>query len=377
MRSRSRSRSREREKERTREKTASRNRSRSASRERDENATGEAERPRSPVATGIGSPAMGLTGLEFIPKVHSPLASPPATEPEHMVQKGAEKTSSATRDENRQSTGEGPEETDEMNASDATETPPPPPPLPPAVPPPSLDAAVSSSLGLPHLSIPVATSPIGTPEHLEESPTSHTSYFLLAPGADLARSPQAMPDCLPNVPSLDEAPNWEDEFDDDEFDDPGHDGTGELGFVSSGRRKSSGTKAQEARMSLLEALGISKTQAEREEELELSERAAERRRNEMQARERERLESLRQEAEERNQRKDDGSLGFMDIDLEAAQDVRPDGPSTENSNSLSEFGEAGDLSVGDLEDPLMIDEASLSALERIFVCAKSEAVEER
>ncbi|GAA6005324.1 hypothetical protein JCM11491_002658 [Sporobolomyces phaffii] len=365
-RSRSRSRSREREKEKAR------SRSRSGSREREEAAEDRGDRPRSPVAA-LGTAGMRLTGLEFVPKVHSPLASPPATEPNENT-KMSDAEDDARRDE---SDGDEDQETPEPGsaaADDASSSVAGPPSLPPPVPPPSDDPAVTSALGLPLLSIPTATSPVGTPEHLEESPTSRSSYFALAPGAALARSPPPLPDhlaSLPSIPVLERAPSWEDELDEDDFDYVDHDGTGEIGFSSAERRKSSGTKAEEERVSLLQALGLSKTQAERDEERELSERAAEKRLLEMETRERERLELMQEE--ERERQREFKSLGFMDIDLEAQ------GPPDEAEHELDPgFGEAGDLSVGDLgSDTITIDEESLSALERIFVCAKSEAVEER
>ncbi|GAA5950484.1 hypothetical protein JCM3765_004563 [Sporobolomyces pararoseus] len=376
-RSRSRSRSREREKTRSQEKSSSRSRSRSGSREREDMSMEESEKPRSPlspIASGpLGSAGMRLTGLEFAPKVHSPLASPPATEPEE-----SSKMSESEETEDMSSRqGEERETAVEASSQDATaataeegEV------LPPSSPAPSNDPQVSSALGLPHLSIPVATSPVGDPEHLEESPTSHSSYFALAPGAALARSPPPLPDhlaTLPSIPIHQHTSSWEDEFDEDDFDDLDHDGSGELGVSNAGRRKSSGTRAEEERVSILQALGISKSQAERDEERDLSERAAERRRIELETRENERLELLRKEEEERALSKEYGSMGFMDIDLEA-QGAEDDGEKEDDQG----FGEAGDLSVGDLGDErFTIDEESLSALEKIFVCAKSEAVEER
>jgi hypothetical protein len=319
---------------------------------------------------------MRLTGLEFAPRVHSPLASPPATEPEEnsKMSKTSETKEAEVQDEETQQGVIADE--NESTIGPASPQPENPPTLPPPVPPPSQDPQVSTALGLPPLSIPTATSPVGTPEHLEESPTSHSSYFSLAPGAALARSPPPLPEhlaTLPSIPSLERAPSWEDELDEDDFDDLDHDGSGELGFANGGRRKSSGTRAEEERVSILQALGITKTQAEREEERELSERAAEQRRSEFEARENDRLELLRKEEEERGQCREYGSLGFMDIDLEAQGALEDE----TQENDLG-FGEAGDLSVGDLgDDPLTIDEESLSALEKIFVCAKSEAVEER
>lgn len=316
---------------------------------------------------------MRLTGLEFAPKVHSPLASPPATEPgesskvpeseeiEVAPSKEGELRGMAVEASSQDDTAAKVEEQAE---------------LPPPIPPPSTDPQFSSALGLPHLSIPVATSPVGDPEHLEESPTSRSSYFALAPGAALARSPPPLPDhlaTLPAIPIHQHTSSWEDEFDEDDFDDLDHDGSGELGFSDVGRRKSSGTRAEEERVSILQALGITKSQAERDEERELSERAAEKRRIELEKRENERLDLLRKEEEERGQLKEHGSIGFMDIDLEAQGAAENDREEDDPG-----FGEAGDLSVGDLGDErLTIDEESLSALEKIFVCAKSEAVEER
>ena len=317
------------------------------------------------------SPAgMRLTGLEFVPKVHSPLASPPATEPREsskMVQVEEEKEESAIEQEET-STPEPSTENAETDLTSTTSR------LPPPIPPPSIDRTISSALGLPHLAIPSASSPVGTPEHLEESPTSSESYFALAPGAALARSPPPLPDhlaTLPALPSLERPPSWEDELDDDDFDDVDHDGTGELGYSAGARRKSSGTKTEEERVSLLQALGISKTDAEREEEREMAEQEAERRRVEQESQEREREERARED--ERERQREFSALGFMDVDLEAQEKALE-----QEDGDVGNAGEAGDLSVGDVEAAaLQIDEESLSALERIFVCAKSEAVEER
>ncbi|GAA6061536.1 hypothetical protein JCM10212_002743 [Sporobolomyces blumeae] len=266
--------------------------------------------------------------------------------------------------------------------------------LAPPVPPPSSDPATSSSLGLPHLAIPTTTSsPIGTPEHLEDSlsPSSpQSSYFSLAPGAALARSPTSTSSALSPVslnsvsfssgppPPLERAPSWEDELDDDEFDTLDPDGSGEICF-SSARRSSSGTKSDGERVSLLEALGISKTDEEREQELAFSAREAERRRLELEEQARERAERAREaERAERERDNEVEGLGFMEVDLSSnREDADVESRHGEEEESMG-VGEAGDLSVGDASaDVLTIDEESLSALERIFVCAKSEAVEER
>jgi len=316
---------------------------------------------------------MRLAGLEFVPKVHSPLASPPATEPREsskMVQVEEEKEENATEEEegdHASTLGMSTEETTTDVAGSSSQ-------LPPPIPPPSIDRTISSALGLPHLAIPSASSPVGTPEHLEESPTSSESYFALAPGAALARSPPPLPEhlaTLPALPSLERPPSWEDELDDDDFDDIDHDGTGELGYTAGTRRKSSGTKTEEERVSLLQALGISKTDAERDKEREMAEQEAERRRVEQESQELEREERARED--ERERQREFSALGFMDVDLEAQEKALG-----EEDDGVGLAGEAGDLSVGDVDgDTLQIDEESLSALERIFVCAKSEAVEER
>lgn len=60
-----------------------------------------------------------------------------------------------------------------------------------------------------------------------------------------------------------------------------------------------------------------------------------------------------------------GGLGFMDVDA-------PSSLGLETSEALFEEAESADEG-----EAIAIDEESLSALERIFICAKSEVAEER
>lgn len=316
---------------------------------------------------------MRLTGLEFVPKVHSPLASPPATEPTQ-----ASKMSDGTEEtevEQREEEGEGEMSVDgeraevEGGTQDEKRETYEPPTFPPPVPPTSNDQTLSSSLGLPRLAIPEASSPVGTPEHLEESPTSHNSYFALAPGAALARSPPPLPDhlaTLPSLPLLERTSSWEDELEDDDFDNVEEDRNRAVGPSAGARRKSHGLTIETESVSILQALGIKKSP----NELESHEDEGRRSNGEVEAHEQENQDDAQEEEGERE--REYGALGFMDIDLEAQE-------AAEHHYEYDQgFGEAGDLSVGDLtNDSLTIDEESLSALERIFVCAKSEAVEER
>ncbi|GAA5934091.1 uncharacterized protein JCM15063_000552 [Sporobolomyces koalae] len=383
LRARSRSRSRERDKSRSRSRSHSPKDGRDHA-DSDKEVDGHHDRPRSPGG-------MRLTGLEFVPKVHSPLVSPPATDESEFEMTGPEVMDDEHEPEQDEIVANG----GSSDSSEDEKKPSPPSMLPPPIPPPHIDPTISSALGLPYLSIPNATSPIGTPEHLEESPTSIDSYFALAPGAALVRSPASLSGHTITLPpatdsSNDRGSNWEDELDEDDYDSINtghheHDETGELGTAT--QRTTDVTATRPDKVNLLQMLGITKTDAEREAEREFAERESERRRLEHEAQERDREERMRQEELLRQQQRRDeqeqeygGSSGFMEIDLENQGEYLVDSTTMDESHDYG-FGEAGDLSVGDVVDvegeSLTIDEESLSALERIFVCAKSEAVEER
>ncbi|GAA5861784.1 hypothetical protein JCM1840_005268 [Sporobolomyces johnsonii] len=356
-----------------------RSKSRSRSRERERSRSRSRERDASP-----GS--IKLSGMEFAPKVHSPLASPALGEAGEEEQGATKKwghaeereSTEAEKSEAQQEKVEQPVKEDQSMADIETTSAPTHEQQPQLAPPVSTtDPGSTTALGLPlgGTSIPRATSPIGIPEHLEDSlpPSSpDSSYFSLAPGQVRALSP---PPLLPksDAPPHERAPSWEDEIDDDEFDELDDDGSGELGLGGGGgggaRRRSSGEKE---RVSLLVALGITKSPEEVAERAKMEAAAA------RAAAESERLKALEEEEEEERRqsprRGGFGALGFMEVDLEAQGENDP----YEQQQQQQVEGEAGDLSVGDASgEVLTIDEESLSALERIFVCAKSDSVEER
>ena len=232
---------------------------------------------------------------------------------------------------------------------------------PPTGPPPSLG---------PPLLPQISTSPLGTPEHVENSLSpadSTSSYFTLPERTSVASEPPkpAPTPSRASVPPLERAPSWEDlEVDEDEDEDDffGHDdGSGELGFMPTARRRSSGEAGRD-RISILEEL-----------ELEgVSDHAM-------------------------------ASTLVSGVSIPVAQSLAPPAPSmtaSDSSNDMqldtstsSQAGQAGsvamvmpsedeqvpDASREEEEDDGMlgIDEEMLSALERIFICAKSEAVEDR
>lgn len=232
---------------------------------------------------------------------------------------------------------------------------------PPSGPPPSLG---------PPLLPQISTSPLGTPEHVENSLSpadSTSSYFTLPERTSVASEPpkSAPTPSRASVPPLERAPSWEDlEVDEDEDEDDffGHDdGSGELGFMPTARRRSSGEAGRD-RISILEEL-----------ELEgVSDHAT-------------------------------ASTLVSGVSIPVAQSLAPPVPSmtaSDRSNDMqldtstsSQAGQAGsvamvtpsedeqvpDASREEEEDDGMlgIDEEMLSALERIFICAKSEAVEDR
>ncbi|GAA5955600.1 hypothetical protein JCM21900_006666 [Sporobolomyces salmonicolor] len=357
--------------------TPLRSKSRSRSRERERSRSRSRERDASPGSIKLG-------GMDFAPKVHSPLASPALGEAGEEEQGGIQKWGHA--EEQKEKAGESREaekseaqqekveqavkEDQRMADIETTSTPSheEQPQLAPPIP--TTDAGLTTALGVPLLdtSIPRVTSPIGIPEHLEDSlsPSSpNSSYYSLAPGQVRAPSP---PPFLPksDAPPLERAPSWEDEIDDDEFDELDDDGSGELGFGGCGgaRRRSSGA-AEKERVSVLVALGITKSPEEAAERAQMEAAAA------GAAAESERLKAQEQEEREQQPKRGSfGALGFMDVDLEAQ------GMNQQQQHQVE--GEAGDLSVGDASgEVLTIDEESLSALERIFVCAKSDSVEER
>ncbi|GAA6009944.1 hypothetical protein JCM10207_002168 [Rhodosporidiobolus poonsookiae] len=244
--------------------------------------------------------------------------------------------------------------------------------------PPTTVPSPSLSLAIPTSSID-GSSPIGTPEHVELSispaePTS--SYFSLHSGSHSAPPPSKLPDSgLPSkpsaVPPLERAPSWDDllvapEEDDDEDDFfAGDDGSGEVGFGPGGagaqaRRRSSGDKE---RPSLLEALGIGSHAPPGTVSLPPSSTPIGAAAPVAGSSEDEPEPAMPHEGGHF------GALGFMEVDLETGTLVP----------GRREGAEEDGVGAGEIEDEgmLAIDEESLSMLERIFVCAKSETVEDR
>lgn len=214
---------------------------------------------------------------------------------------------------------------------------------------------------LPRLDI----SPEGTPEHVEVSLSpadSTSSYFDLPERTSVAAEP---PSSGPSskrsaVPPLERAPSWEDleidEDDEDFFADD--DGSGQ-GYTPS-RRRSSGAEGRE-RVSILEELELA-GEANRSSE----DRAA--------------LEETT--AEQHSLPPPVPGIGAPPGE---SGDMQIDAPTQEASDASFDFGESSadgafgpdDNRQADDDGMLAIDEESLSALERIFICAKSEAVEDR
>ncbi|GAA5836046.1 hypothetical protein JCM11251_006634 [Rhodosporidiobolus azoricus] len=379
-------------------RSPSRSRSRSRSNEREEVSDGDAQAGgKISPPSSIHLPARSAIPADLVknlPRVHSPLASPAV--------RAEEETEGETEGEEEEKVEEQEDEPVEpQQEAEGLLTPPQvhspclglggleepafpspfsaiaeegAPPTPPAVPsPPSSRIATlgppprppqlvtSASAGSP-------TSPIGTPEHLETSisPTSSASSYFSLPSGTCISAPLPPPSSssptgvsrASAVPPLERAPSWEDEFDEDEDFFADDDGSGEVGFTPQRRRSSGGQGGSgDERVSLLEELGISRgTSGEVMPGVSLPPDAAA-------------TVSVPAVADDAGVSGaagggSFGAFGFMEVDLEAG-------------GGAGEGIMSGDEGEGEDDGMLAIDEESLSMLERIFVCAKSEAVEDR
>ncbi|GAA5890688.1 hypothetical protein JCM6882_000626 [Rhodosporidiobolus microsporus] len=387
---------------RSRSRSSSRSRSRSRSNERDAEAPAKAADAGGKISppSSINLPARSAIPADLVknlPRVHSPLASPALSEEAETEDSEVEEVEEAAKVQEVEKPDEeegllrppevhspglglgGLEEPAFPSPFSAIAEGGAPPAVAEGVSPPVSSSPPSSSTStgllappsaLPKLHTTASSSPIGTPEHLETSisPTSSaSSYFSLPAGTQLSAPLPSTSSASPEqikpraVPPLERAPSWEEGFDleeDDEEDFFAHDdGSGEVGF-SMPRRRSSGGQGESAdqRVSLLEELGISRATSGPEgmPGMSIAPNAAP------------------APAPVEGPRVDAaagaggtfGALGFMEVDLEAGgadgEDVR-----------------SGDEGEGEDDGMLAIDEESLSMLERIFVCAKSEAVEDR
>ncbi|GAA5988639.1 hypothetical protein JCM10908_003650 [Rhodotorula pacifica] len=370
-----------------------RSRSKSRSRSRSRSPDSGASRALSP--NGMKRPPGMAELTAHTPKVHSPLASPgvkiEATDDEDDSAGGRGRRGSASSTGSSSPASSDPPVPAEGSSPTDVRTPPdvgqaPPPSVPAtglgldamttanepehATPSPSsLPTGPPASLGapiLPHIS----TSPLGTPEHVEVSLSpadSTSSYFTLPERTSVSSEPpQAGPS--PNraaVPPLERAPSWEDlEIDDDEDEDDffSHDdGSGELGFVPTARRRSSGEAGRD-RISILEELELGGV-ADRDGAQSLSGVSI----------------PVGQISPSAIATTSDASESSNDMQLDTTLSSKADEIGDLDFSSSTEDEPVPDASGEEDEDQGMlgIDEELLSALERIFICAKSVAVEDR
>ncbi|BGP21075.1 hypothetical protein JCM10213_007593 [Rhodosporidiobolus nylandii] len=407
-------------------RSRSRSRSRSAEREELPVAGAEGSRRLSPPGS-IGMPPRAIPAelVRSQPRVHSPLASPVVddeSEPEAEPEADAEVETEAKAAEQGEKPAEEEKEKLQEQPQGGLHSPglglgnlePAPSPtvsfLPDAAPSPSsaasLPAPTLAQLQTSALNSGVTSPTLDEPSLVEYaiSPSSPTSSYFSLPSGTHAAPPPQRPAASPAkgkrasaVPPLERAPSWddfaatsssdddggEDEFgldlDDADGEDffAGDDGSGEVGFSAPlPRRRSSGEKGQ--RRSLLEELGIMPGSGDGTGGVSTpmsigtgsvpapASGAGEGR-------------------QEEGAGRGFGALGFMEVDLSSSSASSSSpvtaGPGSTSSGlarfELSAEGE-GEEGQGEEDDPMLaIDEESLSMLERIFVCAKSEVMEDR